>query len=79
MEHVLTQATGLAHWQDRLTPLWKTINLGCHLNRNTRATIEAAGFACTSVEKFREQRIPLAIVQPMLIGVGKDQHERGDE
>ena len=79
MEHVRAQAPGLARWQDRLTPLWKTLNGGCHLNRPTRATIEAAGFAFTSVEEFREKRIPLAIVQPMLIGVGQTQQERGEE
>lgn len=68
MEHVRAADPGLAAWQDRLTPLWGLINGGCHLNRNTRATIEAAGFTFESVQEFREERIPLPIVQPHLIG-----------
>jgi len=78
MEHVRAQAPGLARWQDRFTPLWKTLNGGCHLNRPTRATIEAAGFAFTSVQEFRETRIPLAFIQPMLIGVGQARQEGGE-
>ena len=31
-------------WQDRLTPLWRRIGGGCHLNRAIRALIEEAGF-----------------------------------
>ena len=71
LEHVRAREPALATWQDRLTPLWKTVNAGCHLNRNTRATIEAAGFAFESVEELRERRIPLPIVQPKLIGTAR--------
>jgi hypothetical protein len=42
---------------------------GCHPNRDTRAAIEAAGFAFESVEEFVEKRIPIPIVQPELIGM----------
>jgi ubiquinone/menaquinone biosynthesis C-methylase UbiE len=69
LEHVRARAPGLARWQDRLTPLWQAVNGGCHLNRDTRATIEAAGFAFESAAEFREERIPLPIVQPHLLGV----------
>jgi ubiquinone/menaquinone biosynthesis C-methylase UbiE len=31
-------------WQDRLTPVWKRIGGGCHLNRPIRELIEGAGF-----------------------------------
>jgi ubiquinone/menaquinone biosynthesis C-methylase UbiE len=69
LEHVRAREPGLAQWQDRLNPFWKAINNGCHLNRETRATIERAGFDFQRVDEFRERRIPLAIVQPQLIGV----------
>ncbi|MFZ5823363.1 MAG: class I SAM-dependent methyltransferase [Bacillota bacterium] len=40
MEHV--RAPGpMGWWQDRLTPLWKRVSGGCHLNRETGATIAA--------------------------------------
>jgi hypothetical protein len=31
-------------WQDRLTPVWKHIGGGCHLNRKIDELIIAAGF-----------------------------------
>jgi hypothetical protein len=68
LDHVRARDSGLAAWQDRLTPLWKAVSGGCHLNRDTRPTIEAAGFAFESAAEFREERIPLPIVQPHLIG-----------
>jgi ubiquinone/menaquinone biosynthesis C-methylase UbiE len=37
-------------WQDRLTPLWRRIGGGCHLNRAIRALIEEAGFQFDRLE-----------------------------
>jgi ubiquinone/menaquinone biosynthesis C-methylase UbiE len=71
LEHVRATDPGLARWQDRITPLWQAVNGGCHLNRDTRATIEAAGFAFEAAEQFREGRIPLPIVQPHLLGIAR--------
>jgi len=71
LEHVRAKEPDLATWQDRVTPLWKRISVGCHPNRDTRATIEAAGFAFESVEEFREKRLPIPIVQPQLIGTAR--------
>jgi hypothetical protein len=31
-------------WQDRLTPIWKGIGGGCHLNRAIGSLIESSGF-----------------------------------
>jgi hypothetical protein len=31
-------------WQDRLTPAWKCIGGGCHLNRAIQSLIEDAAF-----------------------------------
>ena len=42
----------MARWQDRLDPLWKRLNGGCHLNRDTVAAIEEAGFEIETFEGF---------------------------
>jgi ubiquinone/menaquinone biosynthesis C-methylase UbiE len=34
-------------WQDRLTPIWKRIAGGCHLNRPIFGLLEQAGFHIT--------------------------------
>ena len=65
------QDPGLAAWQDRLTPFWRIVGGGCHPNRDTRATIEAAGFRFEAAEEFLEERIPLPIVRPQLIGAAR--------
>jgi SAM-dependent methyltransferase len=44
LEHGRAPHRAVAHWQDRLTPLWKRIGGGCHLNRKIDDLIEAAGF-----------------------------------
>jgi hypothetical protein len=31
-------------WQDHLTPVWKRLGGGCHLNRAIKMLIEDAGF-----------------------------------
>ena len=37
-------------WQNRLTPLWKPLSGGCHLNRDIPALIEASGFDIRQIE-----------------------------
>jgi ubiquinone/menaquinone biosynthesis C-methylase UbiE len=44
VEHGLAPQPGVRWWQDRLTPLWKRIGGGCHLNRPIATLIESAGF-----------------------------------
>ncbi len=44
VEHGSAPDAGVARWQDRLTPLWKPIAGGCHLNRPIEAMIRRAGF-----------------------------------
>ncbi|MQA62437.1 MAG: methyltransferase domain-containing protein [Actinophytocola sp.] len=52
LEHV--RGTGrLARWQDRLVPLWRRMNAGCHPNRDTRAAVERAGFEFRDSEEFQ--------------------------
>jgi ubiquinone/menaquinone biosynthesis C-methylase UbiE len=44
VEHGRSPDPNISRWQDRLTPLWRRIAGGCHLNRPMRLLIEAAGF-----------------------------------
>src|ERR1700704_3058811 len=44
VEHGRSPDPSVRRWQDVLTPVWKRIGGGCHLNRTIGALIEAAGF-----------------------------------
>jgi ubiquinone/menaquinone biosynthesis C-methylase UbiE len=44
VEHGRAPEENVRRWQDRLTPVWKCIGGGCHLNRPIRELIEGAGF-----------------------------------
>lgn len=45
VEHGLAPEPSIARWQLRLTPWWKRIGGGCHLDRQADALLRAAGFA----------------------------------
>ncbi|AQS55729.1 class I SAM-dependent methyltransferase [Novibacillus thermophilus] len=49
-EHVRLEHPLLGRLQDGLTPVWKRLCDGCHLNRNTLEQIQRAGFKTTVVE-----------------------------
>jgi ubiquinone/menaquinone biosynthesis C-methylase UbiE len=44
-EHGLAPDARVRRWQHRLTPLWKRLAGGCHLDRDIRGLVEGAGFA----------------------------------
>ena len=44
VEHGRAADAGVVAWQDWLTPFWKRIGGGCHLNRKIDELITAAGF-----------------------------------
>jgi ubiquinone/menaquinone biosynthesis C-methylase UbiE len=44
IEHGRASDPGVVAWQDRLTPIWKHVTGGCHLNRKVDQLICAAGF-----------------------------------
>ena len=44
VEHGRAPEKSVCTWQDRLTPIWKHIAGGCHLNRPIQKLIESAGF-----------------------------------
>jgi len=44
VEHGRAPDAGVRWWQDRLTPIWKRLGGGCHLNRAIADLISRAGF-----------------------------------
>ncbi|MDP1632952.1 MAG: class I SAM-dependent methyltransferase [Caulobacter sp.] len=51
-EHGLAPDPGVARWQARLEPVWKSIAGGCHLTRPITASVAAAGFAVSGAESM---------------------------
>src|SRR5262249_35299612 len=49
-EHVRVHRPLAGRLQDWLTPVWKHVAGGCHLNRDTLALITQAGFTVTCIE-----------------------------
>ncbi len=49
-EHGRAPDEDVGRWQDRLTPLWRRIAGGCHLNRPIADQIIAAGFEITNLQ-----------------------------
>jgi ubiquinone/menaquinone biosynthesis C-methylase UbiE len=50
VEHGRAPEANVQWWQDRLTPIWKLLGGGCHLNRAISALIEDAGFQFERIE-----------------------------
>ncbi len=54
VEHGRSPDEKVRRWQDRLTPVWKRLGGGCHLNRPIRKLLEDAHFVRTFVERQRK-------------------------
>ena len=67
IEHVRATEPRLARWQDRLERPWHFLADGCHCNRDTLATIAAAGFEPSAVEHDRTPKA-FPIVEPLIRG-----------
>ncbi len=50
VEHGLAPEEGVRRWQNRLTPVWKRLAGGCHLNRAIDRMIDGAGFQVDRLE-----------------------------
>lgn len=50
VEHGQSPDGGVRRWQDSLTPIWKRIGGGCHLNREIAELVETAGFRIDRLE-----------------------------
>jgi ubiquinone/menaquinone biosynthesis C-methylase UbiE len=49
VEHGLSPEPGVERWQNRLTPIWRRVAGGCHLNRKMDDLIRSAGFGLTGL------------------------------
>lgn len=58
IEHGLAPEESVRKWQERVTPLWKRIGGGCHLNRPIRNIIERAGFSIAALENSYLPKAP---------------------
>jgi ubiquinone/menaquinone biosynthesis C-methylase UbiE len=52
VEHGRSADATVKTWQDRITPFWKRIGGGCHLNRKSDDLIRAAGFQIIEQKNF---------------------------
>lgn len=50
-EHGLAPDEGVRRWQRRLTPLWKPLAGGCHLDRDITGLLEATGFRSDDLQR----------------------------
>jgi ubiquinone/menaquinone biosynthesis C-methylase UbiE len=50
VEHGRAPEPNVCWWQDRLTPFWKRVGGGCHLNRAIKVLIVDAGFRFERLE-----------------------------
>jgi hypothetical protein len=51
VEHGRSSDPRVVRWQDRLTPVWRRIAGGCHLNRPMSELIAPGGFEVTEMER----------------------------
>lgn len=49
-EHGRAPDASVRYWQDQLTPLWKPLAGGCHLNRDIPALLAEGGFSVQEME-----------------------------
>jgi len=51
VEHGRAPEPGVRAWQDRITPLWKRVAGGCHLNRKIDDLLLEAGFRLIDIDR----------------------------
>lgn len=57
-EHGQSPEPGVAKWQNRVTPGWKKIAGGCHLNRPIADYLQHAGFTIKELENLYMPKAP---------------------
>ncbi|MGH3677241.1 MAG: class I SAM-dependent methyltransferase [Mycobacterium sp.] len=67
-EHVRSATPLLGIFQDVITPLWSAIGGGCHLNRDSRAAIDAAGFEIDELDRFTYRPLKFVPAHAHILG-----------
>ena len=67
LEHVRSEDTRLARWQDRLHRPWGAFADGCQCNRRTLERIRARGYAVSMLDRSTWRLMP-PIVRPLVAG-----------
>src|SRR5262249_12329353 len=63
VEHGLAPDRGVAWWPHRLTPCWKCLGGGCHLNRKIDDLVTASGFHIDELDTgYMQGRNPFAFM-----------------
>lgn len=57
-EHGLADESSVQNWQNRITPAWKKIAGGCHLNRPIAESIASCGFTINTLETCYAPGVP---------------------
>ena len=57
-EHGLAESSAVQNWQNRVTPVWKKIAGGCHLNRPIAESITSCGFTINKLETCYAVGVP---------------------
>jgi len=68
LEHVVASDQRRRAWQRRLSPVQRLVADGCQLDRDTAASIRAAGFASTTIHEVEVIGLP-ALTRHMITGV----------
>jgi ubiquinone/menaquinone biosynthesis C-methylase UbiE len=58
LEHGQSPDPSVRRWQDGLTPVWKHLGDGCHLNRPMAQVIQAQRWTVTALETFYLPDVP---------------------
>lgn len=58
VEHGKSPDTSTLKWQNRITPGWKLLAGGCHLNRDIASMIRETGFTITELENLYIPKAP---------------------
>ncbi|MGQ4599854.1 methyltransferase domain-containing protein [Nocardia sp. R6R-6] len=66
VEHGRAPDENVRVWQNRLNPVQKRLFGGCHLNRDIRALVTAAGFEIREAESFYGEQAPRFLVAQTL-------------
>jgi ubiquinone/menaquinone biosynthesis C-methylase UbiE len=74
-EHVRADTTGLERVQRLLdATVWPALGGGCHVSRNTLASIESAGFTVEQVQRLRFPDVRMSLpTSPHILGVATRQ------